>query len=167
MAFFSDAWNVFDFIIVVIGVVLVTGAIPPDSPVSKLKLLRAFRVFRLFKRIKSLNQIIVALVKAIPGVANAFLVMFIFFCIYAVLAVELFRDFGDEGYYNITGTSDNVTLIHEASSISPRSWTNGFEYYGTFMRAMLTLFQVSQPDLLLLTLACLLSDSEPHDLSLV
>ena len=53
-AFWSSPWNVFDFFIVVVGVTLMLGVIPPDSPAGKLKLLRAFRVFRLFKRIKVL-----------------------------------------------------------------------------------------------------------------
>ena len=51
-AFWSSPWNVFDFFIVVVGVTLMLGVVPPDSPAGKLKLLRAFRVFRLFKRIK-------------------------------------------------------------------------------------------------------------------
>lgn len=50
LAFWSDAWNVFDFIIVTVGVVFVSGV--EMGNLSKLKLLRAFRVFRIFKRIK-------------------------------------------------------------------------------------------------------------------
>ena len=45
-AFWRDAWNVFDFIIVVVGIALMSGDLPP--PLNKLKLLRAFRIFRLF-----------------------------------------------------------------------------------------------------------------------
>ena len=66
--FWSSWWNVFDFIIVTVGMLLVTNLL--GDAFSKLKLLRAFRVFRLFKRIESLNKIIVALVNAIPGVLN-------------------------------------------------------------------------------------------------
>ena len=65
-----------DFLIVLVGVIMLT---PADlGELQKLKLLRAFRVFRLFKRVPSLNKIIVALVKAIPGVSNAFVIMIIF-----------------------------------------------------------------------------------------
>jgi hypothetical protein len=85
--FWSSGWNVFDFFIVVIGVIFMTGAIPPDNPLSNLKMLRAFRVFRLFKRIKSLNKIVVALLRSLPGVFNAFVIMVIFMMIYAILAV--------------------------------------------------------------------------------
>uniref|UniRef100_A0A7S2BA23 EF-hand domain-containing protein n=1 Tax=Haptolina brevifila TaxID=156173 RepID=A0A7S2BA23_9EUKA len=141
-AFWRIPWNVFDFFIVSVGVILIIEIVPPESPVSKLKLLRAFRVFRLFKRIKSLNQIIVALIRAIPGVFNAFLVMLIFFCIYAVLAVELFRDFGGEGQYNTTGNPDDDWMTNTVTAETARGFYNGYEYYGTFMRALFTLFQV-------------------------
>ena len=49
-AFWRSAWNVFDFIIVVVGIALMSGDLPP--PLQNLKLLRAFRVFRLFARVK-------------------------------------------------------------------------------------------------------------------
>ena len=66
--FWSSGWNNFDFLVVAVGILLMSGAIPSDSPLSNLKMMRAFRVFRLFKRIKSLNKVIMALLKAIPGV---------------------------------------------------------------------------------------------------
>lgn len=136
--FWKNFWNVFDTIIVTVGVLLMSGAIPPESPLANLKMLRAFRVFRLFKRIKSLNKIIVALAKAIPGVANAFIIMLIFFCIYAILAVELFSGFGTDGTYITYDDDGSITV----SSMTARGLTNGFEYYGTFSRALYTLFQV-------------------------
>jgi len=135
--FWKSGWNVFDTIIVVVGFLTMVNALGP--PMDKLKLMRAFRVFRLFKRIESLNKIIVSLIKSIPGVANAFLVMFIFFCIYAILAVELFRDFGKDGsYYVLTMDGQNISIDAETA----RGLNVGLEYYGTFMRALYTLFQV-------------------------
>jgi len=71
--FWSSGWNVFDTIIVSVGVVLMTGA--DLGPFNKLKLLRAFRIFRLFKRIKSLNKILVAIAGSLRGVANALVIM--------------------------------------------------------------------------------------------
>ena len=139
-AFWRSGWNVFDTIITGVGVILLAGV---SGPISQLKLLRAFRVFRLFKRIQSLNRIIMALLASIPGVANAFVILFIFFCIYAILAVELFREFGINGTYM---TDDVDSLSHVVSSITPRGYTHGIEYYGTYTRAMYTLFQVMTGD---------------------
>jgi hypothetical protein len=104
-------WNIFDTIIVSVGVMTMANVLGP--PFDKLKLMRAFRVFRLFKRIKSLNKIVVSLLGAVPGVANAFVILFIFFCIYAILAVELFREFGINGTYM---TDDVDSLSHVVSS---------------------------------------------------
>merc|ERR1712137_354287 len=136
--FWASGWNVFDTIIVVVGVLTMANVLRP--PLDKLKLMRAFRVFRLFKRIQSLNSIIVALLKSIPGVVNAFVVMLVFYCIYAILAVELFRDFGDGGFYYTydSRTGSNATV----EALSPRGYVLGIEYYGDFMRALYTLFQV-------------------------
>ena len=180
--FWRVGWNVFDFFITAVGVVLMAGV---SGPISQLKLLRAFRVFRLFKRIKSLNKIIMSLLSCIPGVVNVFVILFIFFCIYAILAVELFRDFGQgecrpepDGSYavpeflirtsasradpdNFTGelidysltsphtcymTDDLGSLTHVVDSRSPRGYVHGIEYYGTYSRAMYTLFQLMTGD---------------------
>jgi hypothetical protein len=70
-------------------------------------------------------------------------ILFIFFCIYAILAVELFREFGINGTYM---TDDVDSLSHVVSSITPRGYTHGIEYYGTYTRAMYTLFQVMTGD---------------------
>jgi hypothetical protein len=131
-------WNIFDTIIVAVGVATMANVLGP--PFDKLKLMRAFRVFRLFKRVKELNQIIVSILKSIPAVSYAFVVMFIFFAIYAILAVELFRGFGAGGSYETYDDVSDDTLI--ITSMTKRGYIYGMEYYGTFSRAMYTLFQV-------------------------
>jgi hypothetical protein len=124
--------------IVAVGVATMANVLGP--PFDKLKLMRAFRVFRLFKRVKELNQIIVSILKSIPAVSYAFVAMFIFFAIYAILGVELFHDFGEGGHYETYDDVTDDTLI--ISSLTKRGYVYGIEYYGTFSRAMFTLFQV-------------------------
>lgn len=131
--FWRNPWNVFDFVVVLVGILSIANAL--DGPLEDLKMLRAFRVFRLFKRIQSLNKIVTALIRSIPGVFNAFLIMLIVMCIYAILAVEYFRPFGDQGTYT------NLMNI-SVDSYTPRAIRHGEEYYGTFSRALYTLFQV-------------------------
>jgi hypothetical protein len=146
-AFWRDGWNVFDFIIVVVGIALMSGDPPP--PLNKLKLLRAFRIFRLFKRVESLNKIITALIGAIPGVMNAFVILFVVFCVYAILAVELFRDFGEGGTHPVMYAGANLSEVvfsFNVTSVTPRGYAYGFEYFGSFTRAMFTLFQVMRGD---------------------
>lgn len=143
--FWASGWNRFDFFIVAVGVIFMTGAIPPDNPLSNLKMLRAFRVFRLFKRIESLNKIIVALLSSLPGVFNAFVIMVIFMMIFAILAVEYFaplgQEFGEAGLGVFVTYGDGGTN-HTISADTARGFVHGMEYFGTFLRALFSLFQV-------------------------
>ncbi|CAE7721154.1 Scn10a [Symbiodinium sp. CCMP2592] len=86
----KSAWNVFDVIVVTIGLM---NLVLPNLP-GPLSLLRrhdegfpAFRVFRLFKRVESLHKIIKSLSRAVPGVANAFLILLLVMSIYAILGM--------------------------------------------------------------------------------
>jgi len=134
--FWKSGWNVFDFIVVMVGCMSLARLTSPESPLGLLRMLRAFRVFRLFKRIKSLNKIIMALGRAIPGVTNAFVIMIICTAIYSMLAVEFFATFGEKGYYVNYLTNETV------SAVTARGSTLGFEYYGCFTRAFYTMWQV-------------------------
>ena len=141
--FWSSGWNIFDFIVVFAGLFLMSGVLSPGHPLSNLKMMRAFRVFRLFKRIESLNKVIMALLRAIPGVLNAFVIMVIFMMIYAILAVEYFAQLGQHfgaspyGTYVTYGEGRNNSIDAETT----RGFVYGYEYYGTFTRALFTLFQ--------------------------
>ena len=73
----------------------------------------------------------------------------IFMCIYAILAVDLFHGFGSmDGTYM---TSDIVPMLDgsdlllntSVTSLTSRGMHHFSEYYGTFFRALYTLFQVS------------------------
>ena len=140
--FWASGWNVFDTVIVTVSFLTMINALQP--PLDQLKLLRAFRVFRLFKRVKALNQIIVSLFNSIPGVSNAFFVLFIFFCIYSILAVEIFRNFGMRGVYRTYDAAAGE--VNHVDATTPRGLNAGLEYYGTFMKAMFTMFQVMTTD---------------------
>jgi len=143
--FWSSSWNVFDFIVVAVGCISFFTEL--DGPLKLLRCLRAFRVFRLFKRIKSLNKIIVMIVSAVPGVASAFAVMLITICIYALMAVEFFSLFGGTSGLEphapmpLACVYTNV-LNDTVEAVSSRSLCYGEEYWGTFLRAWYTLFQM-------------------------
>jgi len=132
--FWRSAWNVFDFVVVSVGL-LGLFEVPLPGPLGMLRMLRAFRVFRLFKRVKSLNKIMVSLASAVPGVINAFLIVVIIMAIYAILGVEFFMEYGDEGFF-INEMGDQVPLT------TGRAMNYGEEYFGNFGLAMYTMFQV-------------------------
>jgi len=141
-AFWGDPWNVFDFIVVTVGVF---GVAKVDlGSLSMLRMLRAFRVFRLFKRVKSLNKIIVSLGKAAPGVANSFLILLLVMCIYSILATELFRNVGLHGKFRFFPLPDAARTpeVIDKEFFTPRHGEFGREYFGTFGRSLYTMFQV-------------------------
>lgn len=129
--FWSSTWNIFDVVVVTIGVVN-TLKLPLPKAFSLLRMMRAFRVFRLFKRVQSLNKIIVAIAHAVPGVANAFLILAIVMSIFSILAVEFFKDVG-EGCRKDLDNRAYFTL---------REFCMGNEYFGTFTKSLYTFFQV-------------------------
>jgi len=117
-AHFLNSWNVFDSVVVFVSLL---SLLLDDLPgISTLRLMRAFRVFRLFKRLASLRKIMQALGNSVPGCSNAFAIVILVTSIYAILGVQFFRYVG-EG--DMKG-----------------------RYFGTFLRAMLTMFQVMTGD---------------------
>lgn len=137
--FWCSGWNVFDFVVVAVGCLSLLRVELPGE-LSLLRTLRAFRVFRLFKRVKSLNKIINSIARAVSGVCNAFLIMFIFMCIYAIIGVEWFALWAKDGTYTTYTMYSNST--NEIVAYTGRGLLYGEEYYGTFSRALYTLWQV-------------------------
>jgi len=129
--FWSSNWNVFDVVVVSIGLINM-AKLPLPPSFSMLRMMRAFRVFRLFKRVHSLNKIIVAIMHAVPGVANAFLILAIVMSIYAILAVEFYLELG----------SDCNTPGGDHRFRTPRGYCAGHEYFGTFTKSLYSFFQV-------------------------
>mmetsp|Transcript_32391 Transcript_32391/g.76084 ORF Transcript_32391/g.76084 Transcript_32391/m.76084 type:complete len:532 (-) Transcript_32391:101-1696(-) len=137
--FWSSGWNIFDVIVVSIGILTTTEA-PLPGPFKLLRIMRAFRVFRLFKRVESLRQILASLARAMPGVINAFIILMLVMSIYAMLAVDFFKDFGNDGVY----INESGGEVEPFATFRGQGWGN--EYYGNFMKSLYTQFQVLMGD---------------------
>ena len=83
--FFWDAWNVFDFVIVVICLLPLGGQFA-----AVLRLARVLRVMRLFSTLPRLQVIVNGLLHAIPSIGYVALLMFLLFYVYAVIGTGLF-----------------------------------------------------------------------------
>ena len=154
--FICSSWNIFDSIVVTVGV-LFLARVPLPKELTLLRCLRALRVFRLFKRIKSLSKILSSIASAIPGVVNAGAVVVIVISIYSILAVEFFFMFdqhpvvvGNKSeiecyYYNYQRPMVDGQL-EKVPSVTPRGLCFSEEYYGTFFRAWYSLFQILTGD---------------------
>lgn len=135
--FIFSGWNLFD--VVVMTVSIPTMATADVNAVKRLRLLRAFRALRFFHRIDSLDKILTALARGVPGMLNAGAVMTLVMCIYGIVGVNLWCDFGEGGVFlNMLG--------EEVPLVTPRGLSYGEEYWGTFLRALYSLFQVLTGD---------------------
>ena len=85
--YFTDGWNVFDFIIV-ISVFLPFGG----SSMAVLRLLRLLRVLKLVKALPKLQLLVTALLRSIPSMGYVTLLLVLLFYIYAVAGVTFFGD---------------------------------------------------------------------------
>lgn len=83
--FFSDPWNVFDFVVV-------TACLLPASPqyLAVLRLFRVLRVLRLVTTVPKLQLLVGALFKSIPSMGYIIVLLSVHFYIYAVLGTFLF-----------------------------------------------------------------------------
>ncbi len=80
-AFWRDAWNIFDFLVV--GIALV----PASGPFS---VLRVLRLLRLVRMVPTLRNIVESLLHAVPGILSIFGLLVLVFYVFAIIATDLF-----------------------------------------------------------------------------
>ncbi|MEI6194479.1 MAG: ion transporter [Verrucomicrobiota bacterium] len=83
--YFSDGWNVFDFLIIVLCLVPVGG---PFAAI--LRLTRALRLLRLISALPKLQLLVGALLKSLSAMGYVSLLLSLLFYIYAVAGIHLF-----------------------------------------------------------------------------
>ncbi|MDX2233467.1 MAG: ion transporter [Hyphomonadaceae bacterium] len=91
-AFWKDGWNVFDFIVVALSILLLGS----NSEISVLRVfrlvrvVRVIRVFRLFGVVPALRRVVDALFAAIPGMSAIIAVLVLLFYVAAVITTDIF-----------------------------------------------------------------------------
>jgi voltage-gated sodium channel len=85
LQFFSDPWNVFDFIIV--GACFLPFAV---KYVMVLRILRLLRVLRLIRAIPRLKIVVEALLRSLPSMGYVSILLMVLFYMYAVMGTFLF-----------------------------------------------------------------------------
>ncbi|WP_299983665.1 ion transporter [uncultured Ruegeria sp.] len=125
--FFTNGWNIFDFIIV--GIALVPGG----AGLSVLRALRILRVLRVISVAPRLRRVVEGFISALPGMASVFLLMAILFYIGAVISTKLFSTtfpdwFGDLGlsaytlFQIMTLESWSMGIVRPVMEIYPYAW---------------------------------------------
>ena len=125
--FFSNGWNIFDFVIV--GIALVPGG----AGLSVLRALRILRVLRVISVAPRLRRVVEGFISALPGMASVFLLMAILFYIGAVISTKLFSQtfpdwFGDLGlsaytlFQIMTLESWSMGIVRPVMQVYPYAW---------------------------------------------
>lgn len=84
LAFFKDAWNLFDFAVIAIALV------PASGPLAVLRSLRVLRVLRVLSMVPSMKRVVSALLGSLPGLASIAMVLLLIYYVFAVIATKLF-----------------------------------------------------------------------------
>lgn len=82
-SYLRDAWNVLDFIVVVIGIVEYLPV--PSANLKALRTLRVLRPLRSINAFPSMKKLVSSLLMSLPSLANAVVFMMFIFIIFAIL----------------------------------------------------------------------------------
>ncbi len=127
LRFFTNGWNLFDFVI--IGISLVPGG----GGFKVLRALRILRVLRVISVAPRLRRVVEGFVTALPGMGSVFLLMAVIFYIGSVMATKLFADsfpqwFGSLGasayslFQIMTLESWSMGIVRPVMEVHPHAW---------------------------------------------
>lgn len=133
--YLSSGWNVFDFLLVIIG------WIPPSiagngATMMALRVLRVFRVLRLLRTASEIKLIISVLIRSLKSLVYNGLLFLIFMYLFAVAGVSMFR-LPDPATLHGQELQRYEQLMTEA----PHSPANSPDPYGSIDEAFFTLFR--------------------------
>ena len=125
--YFRDWWNVFDFTIILLSLLPVTGSFAMAARLGRL-----LRVLHLVSSVRGLRLIVTALVRSIPSVGYIIILMSIIVYVYAVMGYYLFNEhdptnWGSLGLASLSilqlvTLDDWAKLMHKAIESSPFAW---------------------------------------------
>jgi voltage-gated sodium channel len=92
MTFFKSAWNIFDFLVVSVGL------LPDKSGLSALRGLRVIRALRLLSVVPQMRSVVQALLDALPGMGAVIVMLSIVYYVFAVMATLMYGPSFDEWF---------------------------------------------------------------------
>ena len=138
--YFRDPWNDFDFTIVALSLIPMTGQFATVA-----RLLRLLRVMRLVSAIPELRLIVSTLLRSLPSMGHVVLLMSIVFYIYGVAGFHLFhahdpQHWGNLGVslltlFRVVTLEDWTDVMYTAMELHPLAWVYfvSFVVMGTFV----------------------------------
>jgi len=125
--FFRNAWNIFDLVVVSIGLM------PSGGGISALRGLRVIRALRLLSAIPQMRAVVQALLDALPGMGAVIIMISIVFYVFAVMATIMYGPdfpewFGTLGrsFYSLfqimTLESWSMGIVRPVMEVYPHAW---------------------------------------------
>lgn len=134
-SFFTDAWNIFDFSLVILGYIPET-LFASASMMMALRVLRVFRILRLLRTAKEVKLIVSVLIKSTTSMFYNLILFLIFVYLYAIAGVSMFK-LPDPATLNAEQKANYEKLMEQA----PHSPSNSPDPYGDLGEAVFTLFR--------------------------
>ncbi len=124
--FFRDPWRVFDFVVVVLGLV------PAGGVFTILRALRVLRVLRLVSLVPSMRGVVGALLTALPGMASIVGLLGLVLYVSAVMATKMFGAIAPERFghlgaslftlFQVMTVEGWPDVAHGVMAQSPHAW---------------------------------------------
>lgn len=125
--FFRESWNIFDFAVVMVGL------IPSAGSLSVLRTFRILRVLRLVSSVPSFRRVVTSLFIALPGAGAVSGLLVIIFYVSSVVSTSLFGDafpewFGSLGssmyslFQIMTLESWSMGIVRPIMAVYPNAW---------------------------------------------
>ncbi len=114
LSFFRNAWNVFDFCVVGLGL------LPQTTSLSALRALRVIRVLRILSAVPQMRAVVQALFDALPGMGAVIIMLMIVFYVFAVMATIMFGEKFDEWFGTVGASLYSLFQI-----MTLESWSMG------------------------------------------
>ncbi|MCT8329451.1 ion transporter [Albidovulum sediminis] len=95
LSFFRSAWNIFDLVVVSVGL------LPATESLSALRALRVIRALRLLSIVPQMRAVVQALFDALPGMGAVIIMLGIVYYVFGVMATIIFGPVFDEWFGTI------------------------------------------------------------------
>ena len=127
LRFFTSAWNIFDLVVVGLGL------LPDRGGLSALRGLRVIRAMRLLSAIPQMRSVVQALLDALPGMGAVIIMISIVYYVFGVMATLMYGDafpewFGTLGrslyslFQIMTLESWSMGIVRPVMEVFPNAW---------------------------------------------
>ncbi|XP_044859349.1 sodium channel protein type 4 subunit alpha-like isoform X3 [Mauremys mutica] len=120
--FFTDGWNIFDLLVVILSLVSVGVAVVLKSPslLRIIRLVRISRILRLIRQAQGIRTLLFTLLMSLPALFNIGLLLFLIMYIYAILGMSFFAcahwDGGIDNIFNFQTFGGSMLCLFQITT---------------------------------------------------